>query len=239
MDPEARALLESFVAAYRPYVQGRLTEAGWPEPGEALSAGEAWLRSELGALLSVPFAEQARSPLEILQEAMSFPTDALERMGVAPVDRDSAAEAALPGDRFDLAPASSQVLGEEAWRAHITWGAAKAMAYRRGPSAVLVTRNLLDASKVGEAADRAGYDLTVSARVQTLERRFAVGFVDLEHPDADHAIRSLVGVCGRVVAYGPHVDDVGMVRARSLGAAEAVPRSRFFTDPAAWLPALV
>lgn len=60
------------------------------------------------------------------QQAMSFPTAALTAAGTTPPSRDPVAVNALPGDRFDLAPASSRDLGEEVWRAHIAWGMAKA-----------------------------------------------------------------------------------------------------------------
>ena len=70
-------------------------------------------RTELGSLLRLPFREQRRSPLEVFQEAMRFPTAALDAAGTPPVSRDPAQETALPGDHHDLAPASSQALGEE------------------------------------------------------------------------------------------------------------------------------
>lgn len=44
-------------------------------------------------------------------------------------------------------------------------------------------------------------------------------------------IRTLTA--GRIVAYGPHVDETGLDTARALGADVVVPRSRFFRDPAA------
>lgn len=237
MDAPSAAVVQVFVAAYRPYVERRLVDQSLPIVHDAIDTGERWLRTTLEAVLSAPFAEQRRSPLEIFQEAMRFPTEALRSRGASESPRDPVAVAALPGDAFDLAPASSQALGEEAWNAHLRWGAAKAQAHAAGgPSVIHVTRNLLDASRTGEAATRAGYELTVVAQPPAGERRFAVGFVDLEHPDADDAVRALVERCGRVIAYGPHVDDFAMVRARSLGATEAVPRSRFFRDPGAWLP---
>jgi hypothetical protein len=62
---------------------------------------------------------------------MSFPTAYLLEQGCEPVTRDPVAVNALPGDVFDLAPASSAVLGEDVWRAHLQWGAEKA-AYRCG-----------------------------------------------------------------------------------------------------------
>jgi hypothetical protein len=235
VDDVAREVVERFVAAYRPYVAGLLASSGLPAVDESVAAGEVWLRETLEGLLARPFADQTRSPLEVFQEAMRFPTEALEAEGVPPADRDPAAAAALPGDRYDLAPASSQSLGEEAWRAHLAWGAAKAAAHA-APSAILLSRNLLDASRVREIAEARRYAFTVAGRLPGEARRYTVAFVDLEHPDADEAIRSLATTCGSVVAFGPHVDDFAMTRALTLGAREAVPRSRFFRDPGVWLP---
>jgi hypothetical protein len=231
----SRALIDAFVAAYRPYVEARVGLAGWPSVSESIAAGEEWLSSALFELLSLPFALQRRSPLELFQEAMQFPTEALDRAGVAALPRDEVAAAALPGDMFGLAPASSQDLGEPAWRAHLEWGAAKAASFR--PSALLVSRNLMDRSRIEQQAVSAGYRLEVVGEVPT-ESRWAVGFVDLEHPAADAAIQALSQAAGRIIAFGPHVDDLAMTRARSLGAHEALPRSRFFKDLGAWFPQL-
>jgi hypothetical protein len=235
--PVADALHSAFVAAYRPYVEGLLVERGLPSVPDAVAAGERWLDEALGELLALPAREQPRSPLEVFQEALRFPTEALLAAGADPVARDEVAESALPGDVLDLAPASSQALGEAAWRAHLEWGAAKAA--RMGPHAVLVTRNLMDASRIEAAGAGVGFRVTTATAVADVpEGGAVVAFVDLEHPDADAAITALSAAAGRVIAYGPHVDDVAMVRARSLGAAEALPRSRFFKDPAAMFPAI-
>jgi hypothetical protein len=231
----SRALLDAFVAAYRPYVEARLVSTGWPSVGESIAAGEEWLSGALSELLTLPFALQRRSPLELFQEAVRFPTEALERAGVAAVPRDEVAVVALPGDLFGLAPASSQDLGEAGWRAHLEWGAAKAASVR--PSAVLVSRNQIDRSRIEDAAVSAGYRIDVVGEVPA-EGRWAVGFVDLEHPGADAAIKALSAAAARVIAFGPHVDDLAMTRARSLGAREALPRSRFFKDLGAWFPQL-
>ena len=236
MNPVASNLLEAFLVAYRPYVERRLDAAGLPAVGRAIDEGAAWLASTLTTLLEQPFREQRRSPLEVFQEALAFTTDALVELGVAPVARDDATVAALPGDLFGLAPASSQELGEEAWRAHLAWGAAKADAMR--PSAILVGRNLLDGSRIAEAAARAGYRLvTVSSLPDEIDGH-AVGFVDLEHPEADEAVRRLASTCGMVLAFGPHVDDLAMTRARALGATDALPRSRFFATLPEHFPAV-
>jgi hypothetical protein len=127
MVPESRRLLDVLVATYSGHVRSRLPAD--PEGiEEALAEGEAWLRSTLTDLLILPFPDQRRGPLEVFQEAMKFPTDVLRQAGVETPRRDSAAEAALPGDSYDLAPASSRDLGEEVWAIHLTWGATKAKA---------------------------------------------------------------------------------------------------------------
>lgn len=134
MREEAQRLRAALVAAYRPWIEERLARLGCPVDDAldaAMADGERWLEEALGDLLGRPFEAQARGPLEIFQEAMRFPTAVLEAMGAEPVGRDEVARAALPGDHYDLAPASSSQLGEHAWQAHLAWGAAKADAFRR------------------------------------------------------------------------------------------------------------
>lgn len=126
-------LASALAAAYRPYVLAVVADRGWEATDElvrSLDEGEAWLASQLGALLSLPFPDQARGPLELFQEAMRFPTDALAASGITAVPRDQVASNALPGDVYDLAPASSRDLGEEVWSAHLRWGVRKAAALR-------------------------------------------------------------------------------------------------------------
>ncbi len=125
------SLHDVFVDAYRPYLEGRLAERGWERPAgwdEALEEGQRWLEGQLDELLALPPVRQGRGPLELFQEACAFPTGALVEAGFLPVARDPVAAGALPGDLFDLAPASSRLLGESAWMAHLEWGAAKAAA---------------------------------------------------------------------------------------------------------------
>ncbi|HSJ28101.1 MAG TPA: hypothetical protein VLB67_07800 [Acidimicrobiia bacterium] len=102
-----------------------------PGLDEAIGRGETWLRNELGEQLAKPFERQIRGPLEVFQEAMRFPTEALAAHGAVPVSRDQVTANALPGDVYDLAPASSRDLGEDVWRAHLAWGAAKAAALQQ------------------------------------------------------------------------------------------------------------
>ena len=160
----AQVLLDEFVAVYRPTMEERIVAGGFSvstDVESALSQGEEWLRSELAELLEIPFLKQQRSPLEVFQEAARFPTEALSAEGAAPVRRDHVSTSALPGDLFGLAPASSQDMTSDAWRAHLAWGAAKAQAMAhqvRRPMAGVYSRNLMDRSKLETELRAAGYD---------------------------------------------------------------------------------
>ena len=134
MPEESRRLLEALVASYPEYVRRRVGYRHVPGLDEAIDAGRRWLRDALDELLTRPFTEQRRGPLELFQAAMSFPTERLAEAGAEPAARDPIAEAALPGDVYDLAPASTRDLGDEVWALHLAWGAAKAAAFKRRPA---------------------------------------------------------------------------------------------------------
>ncbi len=128
---ESRRLRDALVAAYAPFVHVKLGSRPRVETiDEVIESGRSWLDGALTELLSQPFPAQSRGPLELFQEAMKFPTQALEEAGQEPPARDEAVVAALPGDLYDLAPASTRDLGEEVWMVHLQWGAAKAAAMR-------------------------------------------------------------------------------------------------------------
>lgn len=131
---EAEDLRDALTGVYRPWVFRVFESREWelsPAVVASIDDGEHWMRTELEALLAEAFVNQRRGPLELFQEAMRFPTAALAAENRVPVRRDASVEAALPGDVYDLAPASSQQLGDEAWQAHLRWGAAKAVAFLR------------------------------------------------------------------------------------------------------------
>ena len=124
-------LLEALVDSYESYVRAAVAQRLGSEPtglDEAIGEGRQWLQDVLERLLLLPYPLQDRGPLEVFQEAIRFPTLVLQAAGHPPVERDEPARNALPGDVYDLAPASSRDLGEEVWRAHLAWGAAKAAA---------------------------------------------------------------------------------------------------------------
>ena len=129
IDEASQALADELVAAYAPFVGSR-TGSLDVEVAEALEAGEAWLREELTTELSRAYHQQRRGPLEIFQAAMSFPTEVLLAAGVEEPRRDAMAVQALPGDRFNLAPASSRDISDDVWTAHLGWGVTKAAAMK-------------------------------------------------------------------------------------------------------------
>lgn len=128
MDEASATLFEQLTTAYAPYVAGKIAAYGAVDTTEAIAEGQRWLEAELSRELALAYVAQRRGPLEIFQAALVFPTDALAQAGIAAPARNEVASRALPGDVFDLAPASSRDLGDDVWMAHLQWGATKAAA---------------------------------------------------------------------------------------------------------------
>lgn len=229
----AHDLMTSLVSAFSGYVEARLAELGLDRPSsldDGVAQGEAWLAANLEALLALPFYRQTRGPLEVFQEAMRFPTEVLAAAGVEEVGRDSGAVAALPGDVYNLAPASSRQLGDGVWMAHLAWGAAKAGAFRRSGSVGLLSANLMDRSRIEAQVERSGAKLVVwsdgpDGRADDWPD---LVLADLAVPDSIAAIEVLVQAGVRVIAFGPHVDRAALRSARQAGAEQALARSVFF-----------
>ncbi len=228
-------LVDRFVDAYRPYVLQRCTERGWAHSKRVLTSlaeGEAWLRASLTSLFDLPFGAQRRGPLEVFQEAMRFPTEALAADGVQEPERDETVSRALPGDVYDLAPASTRLLGDDVWAAHMAWGAKKAAAITR-PAVLVATRNLIDWSRIEEAASVASMS---AARWRGSASGAALVCVDLERDDALAIVKAGVTEGVSVVAYGPHRSVEVLDAARAAGASRVLARSAFFArlDLSAW-----
>ena len=149
------------------------------------------------------------------------------------VPRDPGSVAALPGDVYSLAPASSRQLGEEVWTAHLTWGATKARAMRRTRLVGLLSGNLMDRSRIGPLVERSGAQLVVwtnyaAGTADTDGDLPDLVVADLAVPDSLRAIDRWVQAGVRVIAYGPHVDRQALQSARLAGAEQVLARSVFF-----------
>ncbi len=212
-------------------VLGLERPAGWEE---SLTAAAEWLRDALTDLLDLPFVRQRRGPLEVFQEAVRFPGALLAEAGAPKPRRDGTTVSALPGDMYDLAPASSRALGHDAWEAHVAWGVAKARSMTAQNLVALVTTNLLDRSKVEPAVLGQGCSLAVwttrAEVVEGLAQRPRAALVDLTVLEAIRIIEDLHGSGVPVTAYGPHVDQEALGRARRAGAHSVLARGRFFRD---------
>lgn len=97
----------------------------------------------------------------------------------------------------------------------------------------LLTRNLIDRSKLEAGLEQSGWDaqqLTGPRLPPSLDGVL----VDLEHPAALPVIAEASSRRLPCLAYGPHVNTEALEAARQAGADEALPRSKFFRD----IPAL-
>ena len=122
-------------------VESRLRPATGEDPDWALrartQARAAGLQAQkdVGArvreLLESDIDDQATTPLAVLREAVSYPTEVLRQAGVPEVRRDEHQVRLLPDDAYDLAPASFSDVDPSLAEVGIAWGAAKAYEHIR------------------------------------------------------------------------------------------------------------
>ena len=98
----------------------------------------------------------------------------------------------------------------------------------------MVTGDLLDRTRIEEVVRRAGLDPVPLADRAAVEWALGqsvpdVALVDLRVGEGERIIALLAAAGVEVTAFGPHVDEAGLERARAAGAAEVLPRSRFFS----------
>jgi hypothetical protein len=98
----------------------------------------------------------------------------------------------------------------------------------------VVTGDLLDRTRIEEAVRRAGLSpvrLADRAAVEEalVERVLGVALVDLRVAEGERIIELLAAAGVEVIAFGSHIDEAGLERARAAGATKALPRSRFFS----------
>jgi hypothetical protein len=251
LSAEATAVVRTFVAVYPEYVRSRVNEGALtPELESAIGEGAAWLEAELISLLAIDFSAQRRGPLELFQEATRFPTEALATAGNDPQERPPVEQSALPGDRFGLAPASSQDLGEPAWKAHVAWGVTKAAVVagavpasriRAEPRVAIVGGSIADRSVVERNVHRAGLQFVLWRNPAAIEQGLAAGppllaIIDLDHAAAGRAVAVIAEAGGRVLAFGGGVDDLQQAATMALGAEDVVDRDHLEAAVARMLP---
>jgi hypothetical protein len=102
----------------------------------------------------------------------------------------------------------------------------------REVNVIALVGDLLDRSKIAAAVPNAGF-ATAPDEFAGADSEALTVVVDVKaHPDAVAAARRLLPAA-RIVAYGRHDDPEALEAARADGADVALPRSRFFHDPAA------
>lgn len=92
----------------------------------AAEQGLAYVAGELRRELSKDVDEQRVNPLQVLRNAVVFPTRVLLEFGVPPVVRDEMDARMMPDDVFGLSPAHWNDVHESLLEPGVMWGAAKA-----------------------------------------------------------------------------------------------------------------
>jgi hypothetical protein len=239
-EPAADEMAVAFVAAFPHYLRTMVTGLGL-SVDDAISgvieAATADLSSALETMLAAPHADQRRSPLELVRTATHRLTRALDAAGAPPVARDGDDVEIHPEDIYNLYPASSRDLGEEAWRAHIQWGVAKARtvagvvpagaeARHAGRVVALFGIPLERRDEFVSTIGLLGYTPVLwrnpAALAEGIDTEPALVVVDSGHPKARDAIRDLADRGTRVIAAGEHVDDLETAALMSLGAEQVV-----------------
>ncbi|NQW59930.1 hypothetical protein HQ459_04025 [bacterium] len=92
----------------------------------AAQQGRAYVAGELLRELSKDVDEQRINPLQVLRNAVTFPTRVLQEFGVPPTVRDEMDARMMPDDVFGLSPAHWNDVHESLLEPGVIWGAAKA-----------------------------------------------------------------------------------------------------------------
>jgi hypothetical protein len=71
-----------------------------------------------------------RTPLQVLREAVRFPTSVLRAAGMAPVDRDEFSVSRFPDDDYDLTPANWADVDPSLVDPGVRWMAERVVAHR-------------------------------------------------------------------------------------------------------------
>ena len=105
---------------------GPVTAEVLSEAKIAAARGRIEVALQLKAALTADVDAQKINPLQVLRNAVSFPTAVLAQLGVAPVERDEMDTRIMPADIYGLSPAHWNDVSETLLEPGIIWGAAKA-----------------------------------------------------------------------------------------------------------------
>lgn len=215
------SIRQAFVDAYPRYVASVLASRGIEVDdvlADAIVEGTAVLDGLLATFETTELVDQASSPLELFREALRPIDRALTLVGAPPPQPGSGATRIAPWDRYALSPGSSQVLGQRAQEAHVSWGLGKAQAVARygdstqGPAVGLLCPDSDLGALVAEA--EALHYRTV---VLPSDTDISVAVVCADVAGADAVVRAM-SQRARVVVYGRSIDDLDQIRFASLGA---------------------
>ena len=93
---------------------------------EAAREGATWTMTKLHAALEVDVDAQRVNPLQILRDAVRFPTEVLLAAGIPTLQRDEFDVKINPDDVYGIGPAHWNDVDESLTEPGIIWGAAKA-----------------------------------------------------------------------------------------------------------------
>ena len=138
----ARDLADAIVAALPGWVERCVdrTYRAWTgaPPADVIAAARAAgaaAAADTGArvrtLLETDIDDQRTTPLALVREAVSYPTEVLAAAGVPPVERDRVDRVMFPDDAYALSPANFAAVDPRLAGLALTWGAAKAWVHRR------------------------------------------------------------------------------------------------------------
>ena len=255
-EQDSDRLTAAMMSAFPDYLWRRLRELGVVAGSaveRAVAAATIRLEQGLSELLARRLSEQAKSPLELCREATAEVTAALTASGLTPPERDEWETDRHPDDVYGLYPASSQDLGEEAWRLHLDWGVAKAQrvagvvpadeADSRTPTVALFGVPADDREALVAGIEGRGYSCPIWRNPAALAEGVSSGpilvFVDIRHPQAHAAIRIIAGEGIRTVVTGDYVDDLMTPGLMALGAEAVVNVDRVLSSLDGLLPRII
>ena len=101
-----------------------------------------------------------------------------------------------------------------------------------GDAIIALVKDLMFASRIRGAAEDARTVMSADALEEAVGPGTRLVLVDLQVPDAPHAIRRLTESehSPKVVAFGSHVDTQALAAARAAGADTVMPRSEFVRE---------